>query len=370
MTKVLSNSKLSNTSKFIRKVLSRNNTDQVEQSTSSGSKSNHYDQELSNLREQVSILQLAVDSMQEDVEKKERALVNLEKEKQELHIHLKKEKRSSTNLKQQLQDERDFYFKEKEHYCQEMNDCRKLKKKLSESVINKHEKETSVEIKQCKNHIAKLQDALNQTLEANYNLSVKFLRMKNTKSNLKHRLKQHDLDHQKAMEDLVQQVNDVKKSLEEITDKRFTLPISPSNRKYLQVIKENGLLMYDNMCLKMEVDRLTERIDRMKYVQSNNDLKQKYKFISRNAATQTREQHSQHQPQNDLNYLEQEKSDSKVIKVFERTETLGTPQIIMLENNAPEISTKLEDAAQRVNNLEQCSSTSSSFRAQSAPDII
>ncbi|XP_031351910.1 uncharacterized protein LOC116177161 isoform X2 [Photinus pyralis] len=304
--------------------------------------------------------------MQEDVEKKERALVNLEKEKQELYIHLKKEKRSSTNLKQQLQDERDFYFKEKEHYCQEMNDCRKLKKKLSESIITKHEKETNVEIRQYKSQISKLQDALNQTLEANYNLSVKFLRMKNTKSNLKHRLKQHDLDHQRAMEDLAHQVNDVKKSLEEITDKRFTLPISPSNRKYLQVIKENGLLMYDNMCLKMEVDRLTERIDRMKYVQSNNDLKQKYKFISRNAATQT----GKHHPRNDLNCLEQEKADSKVIKVFERTETLGTPQIIMLGNDAPGIRTKLEDAEHRANNFEQCSSTSSSFRAQSAPDII
>ncbi|KAK5644567.1 hypothetical protein RI129_005867 [Pyrocoelia pectoralis] len=312
--------------------------------------------------------------MQEDAEKKERALANVEKEKQELYSNLKKEKRSSTNLKQQLQDERDFYFKEKEHYCQEMNDCRKLKKKLSESIISKQEKETNVEILECKTQITKLQEALNQTLEANYNLSVKFLRMKNTKTNLKHRLKQHDLDHKKGMDNLVKQVNSVKTNLEEVIDKRFMFPISPSNRKYLQVIKENGLLMYDNLCLQMEIDRLTQRIDRIKYSQSNKDIKQKYKFISKNATTQTGEQHSsaklkKSQQNVILTSVREEKSHSKVIKVFERTETVGTPQIIMLENDIPGMNTKLEESV-HANKIKEYSSNNSSFRAHSAPDLV
>lgn len=155
--------------------------------------------EVSSLREQVSVLQLAISNMKEDAEKKENVVTNLAKEKQQLSVDLKREKRSSTNLKQQLDDEREFYYKEKEQYCQEMNECKKLKKKMSEGNKKKDvSKEESVEIIACKSQISKLKDALNQTLEANYNLSVKFLRMKNTKVSLKNRLRKQMNDHEQV----------------------------------------------------------------------------------------------------------------------------------------------------------------------------
>lgn len=150
----------------------------------------NFESEINALKEQIAMLQLTVQSMQEETEKKEVALANLAREKESLSSDLKKQKRSNTNLKQQLQDEREYYFQEKEKYCQEMTDCKRIKKQVTDEEKNECEK--------YKKEIARLKIALNQTLEANYNLSVKFLRMKNTKTFLKDRLKVLEEEHQKV----------------------------------------------------------------------------------------------------------------------------------------------------------------------------
>lgn len=150
------------------------------------------EQEISALKEQIAILQLTVRSLQDETETKDVALANLAREKESLSSDLRKQKRSNTNLKQQLQDEREYYYKEKEKYCQEMNDCKRIKQQITEV------EEEKSECERYKNEIGKLKTALNQTLQANYNLSVKFLRMKNTKMFLKERLKVLEEEHQKV----------------------------------------------------------------------------------------------------------------------------------------------------------------------------
>lgn len=154
---------------------------------------NNFESEINALKEQVEILQLTVKGMQEETEKKEVALAHLAREKESLSSDLRKQKRSNTSLKQQLQDEREHYYKEKERYCQEMNDCKRIKKQIAET------DEDRLEIGKYKNEIVRLKAALSQTLEANYNLSVKFLRMKNTKAFLKGRLKALEEEHQKVI---------------------------------------------------------------------------------------------------------------------------------------------------------------------------
>lgn len=149
--------------------------------------------EISALRDQINILKDAVASMQEDTEKKDKALANLAREKEKLASNLKKQRRSNTSLKQQLEDERDFYFKEKQVYCQEMNDCKELKQKLlSQTQLSEGDTVGN------KNEITKLKEALNQTLQANYNLSIKFLRMKNTKTYLQDTLRTTNEEHSKV----------------------------------------------------------------------------------------------------------------------------------------------------------------------------
>ncbi|KAF2884435.1 hypothetical protein ILUMI_21733 [Ignelater luminosus] len=308
MKKALSNSKLSTPSKFVRRVLSRTSTASRSSHEETNKKANSEPQastssetmkvkqdaenlevEVSSLREQVSVLQLALSNMKEDGDKKEKILTNLAKEKQQLTIDLKREKRSTTNLKQQLGDEREFYFKEKEQYCQEMNDCKKLKKKMSENKKKDISKEESEEIIACKSQISKLKDILNQTLEANYNLSVKFLRMKNTKVSLKNRLRKQMNDHEQAMKNIQATINNIKNEIADIVDKRFKLPISPSNKKYLQIIKQNGMLMHENLCLQMEVDRLTSKLNNIQYINQRNEMKKHLKCSRSNQPQKSEE---------------------------------------------------------------------------------
>lgn len=168
--------------------------------------------ELNVLKEQLCKLQITVNSMRNDSEIKEETIANLARDKEKLSLDLKKEKRSNNNLKQQLEDEREFYFREKEMYCKEINECKKIKHKLKNNLKNgnntnnNHQQKTNP-LPQNEKGIEKLKEALNQTLEANYNLSVKFLRMKNTKYCLKNRLKKLQADYEKVIKIRVNKMN-------------------------------------------------------------------------------------------------------------------------------------------------------------------
>lgn len=141
--------------------------------------------ELESLKDQIANLKAAIVSLQNETEQKEIAIANIARDKERIHLDLLKTKRSNVSLTKQLEDEREFYIKEKEYYCQEMNECKKLKKQLSGSTSGTADKS----LDGYKTEIDKLKQALNQTLEANYNLSIKFLRMKNTKTCLKTQLR-------------------------------------------------------------------------------------------------------------------------------------------------------------------------------------
>lgn len=150
--------------------------------------------ELESLKDQISNLKAAITSLQNETEQKEIAIANIAREKEKIHLDLLKTRRSNASLTKQLEDEREFYLKEKEIYCQEMNECKKLKKQFSGICSGAEEKTTD----EYNTEITKLKQALNQTLEANYNLSIKFLRMKNTKTCLKTELRTLKLENTKV----------------------------------------------------------------------------------------------------------------------------------------------------------------------------
>lgn len=150
--------------------------------------------ELDSLKDQIANLKAAIVSLQNEIEHKEIAIADIAREKEKIHLDLLRTKRSNVSLNKQLEEEREFYLKEKEIYCHEMNECKKLKKQLSASIPNNGEKC----VEEYKTEIDKLKQALNQTLEANYNLSIKFLRMKNAKTCLKTELQTLKLEHAKV----------------------------------------------------------------------------------------------------------------------------------------------------------------------------
>lgn len=119
---------------------------------------NNFEKEISNLRDQITALQVNISTLHVESENKERAVAKLAREKEQLSIDLQKEKRSSTGLKQQLDEEREFYFKEKKQYCHEMNECRKIKKEWKNNLhsLPVHNEDDSKEVVQYKNQISRL----------------------------------------------------------------------------------------------------------------------------------------------------------------------------------------------------------------------
>lgn len=127
---------------------------------------------------------------------KERAIGTLARDKEKLASELRKERRASVNFRQQLDDERKFYLREKQTYCQEMNECKRNKKKHLMYPKNREEDKKMIESLQIDN--TKLKGGLDEAVQTNYNLCVKFLRMKNTKDDLKRRFQRYQADQAKV----------------------------------------------------------------------------------------------------------------------------------------------------------------------------
>ncbi|XP_015839098.1 coiled-coil domain-containing protein 39 [Tribolium castaneum] len=204
--------------------------------------------EIESLKEEIDSLKTALNTLKIDLENRDGKLGKLAREKEKLSLSLAKMKRSNDNLARQLEDERDFYYKEKETYCHEMNEFKKLKKALSNSTLGEPPDHKEVE---------KLRKTLEQTLQTNYNLSVKFLRMKETKNQLAILLQKAEDNHRRVVSDLKTKIETLTAELKQILDMKFAAPLSPSNKKYLQLVNQNSSLVYENLHLQMQVDHLS-----------------------------------------------------------------------------------------------------------------
>ncbi|XP_018319169.1 probable DNA repair protein RAD50 [Agrilus planipennis] len=248
--------------------------------------------EVKSLKEQVQLLQSAVSAMQQESERKELSLAKLMRDKEKLYKDkeklikdkeilansLRREKLSSTDLKNQLENERKYYFEVKESYTQEMSEARQLKRKLSKRSCHILVKKLEEELESCKSEVKQLKDALRETLEANYNLSIRFLRMKTTKSQFKNRLRKIQEDRTKIAVELESRIALLNKELHFVVNNEFKNCISPSNNRYLQIIKQNGNLLHENFCLQKEIERMGEQLNKMHNVLTKYKLNNKLKY--------------------------------------------------------------------------------------------
>lgn len=229
-----------------------------------------FQSELLLLKSQIESLQISVHHMQTDNATKEKALAAATRDKEQLSVDLKKQRRSNANLKQQLEDERSFYYKEKEQYCQEMNS---VKKQHAATPLS------------AQKEIAELKNTLNQTLEANYNLSVKFLRMKNTKLALTKQINKLTSQHEESSKYCKNKVEELENHMNSLIHEEFYKPIPPSSKKYLHLLKNNGTLIHENLQLQQEVDRLHADIERIKVNNIRNETNSKLKLIHHDSIT-------------------------------------------------------------------------------------
>lgn len=179
----------------MHKQLSEETSNTVQESDRTLELSSSYSStEVKGLKDQIEDLKAVVNNLKDDVEKKELGIAKLAREKEKLSLDLIKQKKSNTNVSKQLEEERKFYFQEKEMYCNEMKELKELRKTISKSHISIKEKPNQ----DIKNDLENTKLKLKQTLEANYNLSIKFLRIKNTKAFLKNEMIKMKIEHERV----------------------------------------------------------------------------------------------------------------------------------------------------------------------------
>ncbi|XP_050308758.1 uncharacterized protein MAL8P1.12-like isoform X2 [Anthonomus grandis grandis] len=291
--------------------------------------------EIRALKLQIENLKAAIGALQNETEKKEVAIANIAREKEKITMELLRQKRSNNNLNKQLEEERKFYFKEKEQYCEEMNEFKKLKRVLSTASTSKKEAKTS---EQYQREIEKIKRTLSETLEANYNLSIKFLRMKNTKTCLKTELKTTKLEHEKLVNDYKTRIHSLSEELNNLIQERLDEPISCSNKKYLQLVKQNSCLVYENLCLQLEVDNLRIKCEKLKLEKKKSESNHKLGHIQsktpKTVRIEKQQEREEEKPEKDL---------SNVEKIYERHQLPGVPHITFLtEYNERERDRKYE----------------------------
>ncbi|XP_030753263.1 rho GTPase-activating protein gacN-like isoform X2 [Sitophilus oryzae] len=310
--------------------------------------------EIESLKSQIENLKEAVRSLHRDTEKKEIALARIAREKEKVSLDLLRQRRSNNNLLKQLEDERKYYYHEKEQYCNEMNEYKKLKRAMSTASTHS---EDGMSLEQCKRELAKAKQTLNHTLEANYNLSIKFLRMKNTKTCLKTELKTMKLEHEKLINDYKSKMESLSEELNMIINERISTPISCSSKKYLQLVKQNSCIVYENLCLQLEIDNLrlkyekvkieknkTESNSKLKYANSEtSNSKNFYKSTTRKQQKKVRiKDEAPEKLEKDISSIPStskqstEHTSKNILKIYERNELPGIPNIEIL--NEREIS--------------------------------
>ncbi|CAH1971944.1 unnamed protein product [Acanthoscelides obtectus] len=328
--------------------------------------------ELEALKDQISNLKAAILALQKETDHKDLSIVNLAREKEKITLELLKTKRSHANLAQQLEDERTFYFKEKETYCQEMNECKRLKKLMSSSTISSESKTAE----DYKREILKIKQSLDDTLEANYNLSIKFLRMKNTKTCVKTELKAMQLKHDKLQNDYKARIEGLTAELNTIVDEKLNSTISPSSKKYMQLLKQNSCLVYENLCLQLEVDNLNLKLDHMKLEKTRSETNSRLSYIHHDKVDEHKHscnipkdrkkgimneeppvklEKQNHEPQPSCSHHNVPKTEGPLIKIFERKQKPELPAIkIIDEKNVKKkkrVKRKQEEKASNMDSL-------------------
>ncbi|XP_019866940.1 uncharacterized protein LOC109595946 isoform X2 [Aethina tumida] len=336
--------KLTGPKKLVRKILSKSSISshtfvecksQSSESEMKDEAESDITQEMESLKEQVDNLKASLDVLQRDSEHKELVIAKLLRDKEKISQDLLKQKRSNTSIAQQLEDERIFYYKEKEMYCQEMNELKKLKQSCSVSTLVTGEKT----IQEYKDSIEQLKEKLKETMEANYNLSIKYLRMKNTKTCLRNEYKKLQEDYEKVVADLKGKIEKLTNEMEEMAQSKLSLSTTTSSKKYLQIVKENSCLIYENLCLQLQVDHLSSKLQKHQHHEIREEKNNHLQYIKHGSAETLVEKrhyhHKKHASAESLPSRPHNHKERKKVRIHEETpEKLERQKPVRVKNNA------------------------------------
>ncbi|XP_029156357.1 rho-associated protein kinase 1-like [Nylanderia fulva] len=222
------------------------------------------DDEVVTLQQQIIELNKVIVNLEDAIQIKDTQLENTHREKGRLLTELKKQQRCNRNLKQQLDDEKYFYQREKEHFIEEMQRYRtKYTGNVSKFQQQRHkELEEAQDILETENK--RLREELADKNKVTYNICIKFLRMKHSKDTLRYKLDQLLHEHLLVIAEMMEKLDEARKELNLIVSEKFQEPLPLNKAKFLQVVQRNNRLMYENATLKVQAHQLTQNIEKLK----------------------------------------------------------------------------------------------------------
>lgn len=138
-------------------------------------------------------------------------------------------------IAEQLDDERYFYQREKDHFTEEMRRCRGR----YTGNVSKFQQQRHKELEQAQDNLEaenkRLRGELADKNEITYNLCIKFLRMKHAKDTLRYKLDQLSHEHLLVMAEMMEKLDEARKELNFIVSRKFQEPLPLSKAKFLQV---------------------------------------------------------------------------------------------------------------------------------------
>ncbi|XP_011874975.1 PREDICTED: myosin-10-like [Vollenhovia emeryi] len=213
---------------------------------------------------QIAKLNEAVTNLKDALRIKDVQLENSHREKSRLLAELKKQQRCNRNLKQQLDGERIFHQREKDHFLEEMQRYRGRYTGNVSKIQQQRHKELEEAQDSLERENKQLRAELLDKNEVTYNLCVKFLRMKYAKDTLRYKLDQLLHEHLLVMAEMMEKLDEARKELNLIVSEKFQEPLPLNKAKFLQVVQRNNRLTYENATLKVQVHQLTQNIEKLK----------------------------------------------------------------------------------------------------------
>ncbi|XP_046753102.1 girdin-like [Diprion similis] len=235
--------------------------------------------EVVELRQQVADLNQTIAHVEAAVQLKDTQLEGLQRDNERLSSELKKQQRCNRNLKlsfykqnestlipEQLDDERFFYQKEKEHFCEEMQNHKTCKRMDAGSTrsLQQQKKEFERIQEALEEENKQMREELVEKSETTYNLCIKFLRMKHAKDSLRQKLDQLLREHLQVMAEMMEKLDEAREELNIIVSEKFQEPVHLSKAKFLQVVQRNSRLVHENAALKLQSHQLTQNIEKLK----------------------------------------------------------------------------------------------------------
>ncbi|XP_020293338.1 uncharacterized protein LOC109859462 isoform X2 [Pseudomyrmex gracilis] len=197
------------------------------------------DHEAVTSQQQIAKLNKVIENLESAIQIKNAQFENVYQEKTRLLTELKKQQRYNRNLKQQLDDERLFYKKERDRFAEEMQRYRtkytggvsKFQQQWRKELDRAHDT-LEIENKQ-------LREELTDKNKVTYNLCIKFLRMKHAKDTLRYKLDQLLHEHLLVMAEMMDKLDEARKELNLIVSEKFLKPLPLNKAKFLQLIQDH-----------------------------------------------------------------------------------------------------------------------------------